>query len=236
VLTEDFTFAVDGERLAATRVLARPGALPTVVSFHGHGLASTRARIRYALDALAARGVSSLCFDFSGHGDSTGVIDQATLAKRLVEARAAAALLDPSTPPALVGASMGGAIAAWLTVELRPRAVVLVSPAAYSDEAMSIRFGDGFDSVAKAPGAGERSSVFAALDGLRGRYLVVAAGQDAVIPRAVLERYAAAAPHARARRVLWLDGCPHQVNRWLLDHDAARSRVVEEVFSAVGGD
>jgi len=128
---EELRLSVGQETLAATRILAAPGAQPTVISFHGTGATTHRGRIRYVLDDLAARGVSSACFDFSGHGESTGAagLNAANPHSRVEEAFAAATLLCPPAPRAIIGTSMGAQLAALLLPRLRPNALIFFSPA-----------------------------------------------------------------------------------------------------------
>jgi alpha-beta hydrolase superfamily lysophospholipase len=83
---EELRLSIGRETLAATRILAGDES-PSVVSFHGTGTAAHRGRVRYVLDHLAAGGVSSACFDFSGHGESSGTFETATLRQRAFSVR-----------------------------------------------------------------------------------------------------------------------------------------------------
>jgi uncharacterized protein len=233
--TEEFAFAVGCQRLAATRVLSGSGRPPEVVSFHGLGVTASRARIRYLLDGLARHGLSSICFDFSGNGDSTGQLEKSNLRARATESLAAANLLAGSETRAIVGTSMGAHLAALVSQAVRPRSLVLFCPAAYSDQVSDLNFDESFTCRPGRLVTAEthaKSSALRALLTFTGNLLIIAATEDKVIPREVIDLYVVAASRARSRRVIWLEGCDHFVHPWLEHHETQRSAVLHAVLSA----
>src|SRR5918911_5095010 len=124
-----------GERARRIALLQREGAGPIVVWLGGFrsDMRSTKAD---ALDAWAAAvGRAFLRFDYSGHGESGGRFEEATISQWLADALA---VLDRHVPdrPVLVGSSMGGWLALLATRELlqarperAPCALVLIAPA-----------------------------------------------------------------------------------------------------------
>jgi hypothetical protein len=222
---------VGAERLAATKIYADSGQPPSVISFHGTGITGTRARIRYLLEGLADHGVSSACFDFSGHGESTGKLEQASLSLRKEEGYEAAKLLGRQGSLAIIGTSMGGYTAALMAPLLEPRSLILFCPAAYPEEAMELKFDDGFTAVARRPGAYVNSPAFRALSTFKGNLLIVAARKDTVIPKEVIDLYAESAPLAKSRKLIWLEECDHKVNVWLSEHEEERANILREVLA-----
>jgi uncharacterized protein len=229
--TEDCAFEVSGHTLVATKVLAASQSEPTIISFHGAGTGSTREGIRYLLDDLARCGLSSLCFDFSGHGGSTGVMADATLRIRMREAVAACGLLKAGPPLMVIGTSMGGAVATMLLPTLRPRGLVLFCPAAYPADTLDACFDEHFFVRVRQPGAHLTSLSYPSLDAYGGHYLLVLAREDTVISPPVVERYRHGAPTASSRAVMWLEGADHKAHRWLETHAIDRARVTEQVVS-----
>ena len=228
---EDCVINVGAETLAATKIHALPGEPPSVISFHGHGATATRARIRYVLDYLAGHGVSSACFDFSGNGDSTGKLEQATLSARKNEALAAAKLLGRPRSLAIIGTSMGGYTAALLAPVFEPRSLILFCPAAYPEDAMELKFDENFASIARRPGAYVNSPAFQALRTFKGNLLIFAAGKDTVIPKEVINLYVESAPLAKSKKVVWLEESDHKVHVWLDGHEEERANVLREVLA-----
>jgi uncharacterized protein len=231
--TEECLINVGAERLAATRIYAASGQAPSVISFHGHGTANgvTRACIRYLLDYLAEHGVSSACFDFSGHGESTGKLEQASLNVRKQEGQAAATTLGRQGSLAIIGTSMGGHTAALLTPLIEPRSLILFCPAAYPEDAMELKFDENFTAVARRPGAYVNSPVFQALSTFKGHLLIFAAGKDALIAKEVIDLYAESAPLAKSKKVIWLEESDHRVHVWLEQHEEERAHVLREVLA-----
>lgn len=210
---EELHFPVGPEMLAATRVLAAPGETPSVVSFHGTGTTAHRGRIRYVLDDLALGGVSSACFDFSGHGESTGQFEAANLEVRTEEALAAATVLCPPTPRAIIGTSMGAYLAAVLSPHLHPHTLILFAPAAYA-----------FD--------GLESPAFVALRQFEGKLRIIVGRKDEATSAETVARFVRSAPAADAK-VIWLDHSGHRVHPWLEEHESERAAVLAEIAAAI---
>ncbi|MER8013112.1 alpha/beta hydrolase [Streptomyces griseoluteus] len=225
--TVDTFFDVGDHRLAATTVRAANGAAPDVVHLHGLGPTATRHAIRYLLDDLAAHGHSSVTFEFSGNGDSTGVMTEATLRRRTEESLAAAGLLGDERRPVLIGTSMGAHLAACGVPRLKPRALVLFCPAAYPADAADRAFGEG-----TRPGNHADSPAFAGLGEFDGDLLIIGAREDQVVPADTIDGYLEHATKARSRRVIWLD-CDHFIHRWLPDQEATRTEVLDAVRGIV---
>jgi len=223
---EELRLSIGRETLAATRILAGDES-PGVVSFHGTGTAAHRGRVRYVLEHLAAGGVSSACFDFSGHGESSGTFETATLRQRIEEADAAARILCPPRPRAIIGASMGAHLAAVLRPRLQPRALILFCPAAYPAQALDCTM-----SALPRPGAYDDSPAFAALGGFDGTLLIVAGANDTVVSPDVVTRYASSAPAAKTN-VIELEECGHAIHAWLADHDRDRALVLNGIAAAI---
>ncbi|MFJ7073491.1 alpha/beta hydrolase [Streptomyces sp. NPDC098781] len=219
--SEDLFLDTAGQRLAMTRIHAPDGAAPDVVHLHGFGATASRHGVRYLLDDLAAHGNSSLTFEFSGNGDSTGVLEEATLRQRRQESLAVARLLDRDRRPVLIGTSMGGHLAAWTVPELRPRALALFCPAAYPDSEADVAFGQ----ERARPGPYTDSPAFAGLRDFDGDLLLIAGTHDQVVPASVIDAYLSHSVKARSRKVIRLD-CDHLIHRWLPDRAEPRREVL----------
>ncbi|WP_433261040.1 alpha/beta hydrolase [Actinosynnema sp. CS-041913] len=225
---EELDFDVDGEKLVATKVLAAADRPPVVVHLHGLGATANRHGVRYLLDELALGGTSSLTFDYSGNGDSTGELTGTTLGRRFAETVAAARHLAEGEPPVLLGTSMGAYLAAAAVPVLRPRALVLFVPAAYPAGCDD----HPFDGTLVGPGAYPDSPAFSGLREFDGDLLILAARQDQVVPSDVVGAYLTNATSARTTRVVELD-CDHFVHRWLPGRPAELARVHAELARIV---
>jgi hypothetical protein len=221
----DFVIGAGEHCLAATTVYAADGREPGILALHGLGETSTRHRVRYLLDPFAAAGYGSLTFDFSGNGDSTGVMAASTLRIRRAETLAAAAGLDPTERPVLLGTSMGAHLAASVVPQVRPRALVLFCPAAYPESAWDLRFDGSLTRPANHPD----SPAYAGLREFDGDLLIVAGCLDQVVPAETIDGYLAHARRARSTQVIWLSDCDHFVHRWLPWQEARRAEIVNAI-------
>ncbi|MFI9806633.1 alpha/beta hydrolase [Streptomyces sp. NPDC052301] len=199
---EDVFFDVAEHRLAASTVYAADGSAPSVIHLHGLGPTATRHGVRYLLDDLAAHGHSSVTFEFSGNGESTGVLQESTLRRRRAESLAAARLLAEDVRPVVMGTSMGAHLAASTVPVLDPRALVLFCPAAYPEHAADLPF----DGSLSRPGRYADSPAYAGIGEFTGDLLIVGARSDQVVPAAVVDGYLSHARKARSQQVMWIDG------------------------------
>lgn len=223
---------MSGEQsLAATKVHSAGGRRPAILTLHGLGKTATRHTIRYVLDHLAGHGHASICFEFSGNGDSTGVLEESSLRRRRDEVLAVSRYLSQREQPVLIGTSMGGHLAAWLAPVLRPRGLVLFCPAAYPGDAADQKF----DGSLARPGCYADSPAYAGIAEFTGDLLIVGARNDAVVPAEVLEGYFASAQNARSRKLIWLDDCDHFIHRWLPHQSALRDAVLREILQVAAG-
>ena len=220
--------------LAATKIWSRPRTPLRVAAFHGFGRTANRGRIRYLLDQIAKDGISSLCFDFSGNGESSGAFEDATLRMRESECGEALNLLDRRSPLAIIGTSMGAHLAVLASESYDPKCLILFSPAAYSDAVRECRFDSLFaerpDRFASARGPIDCSFV-RALSRFRGDLLVIAGTGDTVVPAETAALYSSAARLARSNRTIHLEGCDHFIHPWLMQNDIQRARVMEAILS-----
>jgi putative phosphoribosyl transferase len=124
---------------------ATPGPHPVVAFAHGWGSGKDSPRNRAVAAALQARGIASLLFDFTGHGESEGTADQSTLPQQVSDLRAAVDLLETlddvdARRVGVAGASSGAAVALTLAAEdPRVRALALRSGNVEGAEAVAPR-------------------------------------------------------------------------------------------------
>ncbi|MBK4215306.1 alpha/beta hydrolase [Paracoccus caeni] len=119
----------DGRRLAYN---ATPGKGPGVVFLGGFKSDMTGTKALYLEDWAKQAGRSFLRFDYSGHGDSSGLFEDGAIGDWAADARA---VIEAQTdgPQVLVGSSMGGWIALLLARAMPQRVAGLVTIAAAPD-------------------------------------------------------------------------------------------------------
>lgn len=167
---------------------------PGVLFLHGGG-ESSKERYRKWQDHLCRLGISSFAFDFRGAGESEGKFSDGSLSNRLVDAQSALSFflsenLIDKNKIAVVGSSMGAPIALRLCLETEKiRALILVSPAAYSKEAENQPLTDSFTKVIQRKNSWQDSPSFQILRNYKGSVMIIYGSKDSVIPEGVKKKY-----------------------------------------------
>ena len=177
------------------------------IVLHGAGK-SSRARFSRLRKSLNDNGMSSVSFDFVGHGETGGNLLGSTLRGRTDQAEAVIrhACIEPLT---LIGVSMSGYTAIKLTERFDVDNLVLLVPAVYTPQAYDIPFGPLFSAAIRVSGSWQDSDAFTILSGFTGNLLIIAAEFDHVIPREVIERIQDSATNAAVRRLHIVPGSGH---------------------------
>lgn len=124
-----------GQALAGVLLLpSGAGPHPVVVVCHGFGSSKDSPRNRTVADALRAARFAVFLFDFTGHGESEGALEESTLAQQVDDLGAALDILETldevdADRTGAVGASSGAAVAlVRAAADPRIRALALRSP------------------------------------------------------------------------------------------------------------
>jgi len=194
---------------ASLRGDATQGKLGNVLLLHGAG-ASARNKFTILRHALETRGVGMTCFDCIGHGETGGEMSASSLASRTLQAEAVIAARRLPAPLALVGFSMGAYNAIKLAERHEVASLILIVPGVYTPSAYTLPFGPPFSAEIRRERSWEDSDAWEILRRFCGRLLVIAAGNDAVIPREIPERLVASAVNAQWRRLLVVPETEHR--------------------------
>lgn len=188
----------------------------SVLCLHGGGKdRSVYAGVR---QHLFERGISSAGLDFPGHGQSTGPLEGSSLRARTEAAIKVIRRHEMREPLTISGASMGAYTAIKLTEQFAVDCLVLVVPAVYAVDAYDLLFGSTFTERIRMPRSWEATDAFEILGRFKGELLVVAAGEDKIIPQGVIDRIMASATAARNKELVVIDGAPHQIFNYLLQN------------------
>ncbi|AYC41830.1 Multifunctional-autoprocessing repeats-in-toxin [Streptomyces griseorubiginosus] len=243
-----FTHEHDGERLAGVHGGgdpaghgggSGPAAAPTAVLLHGAGR-SSREQLLPLLDEFTVHGCRALAFDFSGHGESSGELAEASLRRRFEQAVSVIDAQVPADGPlVLVGFSMSGQTVADLVRHYggRVAAIGLCAPAVYAGETWELPFGRGdgeFSAVIRRPDSWRQAPALQALRGFEGRAVLAVPGTDAVIPPEVTEAVQEALAFRSQFTRLELPDAEHRLGAWLRDHADDRRELVTALLTGVG--
>ena len=167
------------------------------IVLHGAGK-SSRATFSRLREYLCLHGISSASFDFVGHGETGGSIQETTLQGRTDQA-AAAIKHTCQEPLNLIAASMAGYSAIKLTELFTVENLVLLVPAVYTPHACDILFGPDFSAIIRERNSWVNSDAFGTISEFDGSVTIIAAEFDDVIPKMVIEQLYASARNAEKR-------------------------------------
>lgn len=167
------------------------------ILLHGAG-ASSRTTFTRLRRYLYGHGISSVSFDFVGHGETGGCIHETSLRKRTDQA-AAVIKGRCQEPLTMIGASMGGYTALKLTQLFAVKNLVLLVPAVYTPQAYDISFGPQFSAVIRRTESWRNSDAFEIMRHFTGNVLIMAAELDTVIPRTLVEELYQSARKANSK-------------------------------------
>ncbi len=197
-----------------------PGARPGYCYLHGLGSVRTGEKSTALFAHARAHGVACTRFDFRGHGESSGRIDQLLLSDLVADTGAVLARFGPAC---LVGSSLGGWVAAWTAARM-PAAVTalaLLAPAfgfvprwQRRNELGEVTLDDGrrFQLHPTFLADAKRLDEAQLPQQITQPLLVVHGARDDTVPPALSEQFFAAVPHARKRLEILPDG-DHRLNR-----------------------
>lgn len=211
-----------GHRFDAPGIL---GKVPAVVVLHGRG--SSETKWIDAGYAIASRGISVLTFDFRGCGRSEGEFGSLCLKDGITDAACA---IDfhlrqdrcDSNRLGILGCSFSGYLAALLTRQLCVKSLVVHVPAVYRDSWLEYRYPE-IEKMRDEVTRFRESDEVSATDGIHalseysGSLLVIAGGNDKVVPRNVTDVYYHHAQRAKCRKIHSVENADHRFSRreWL---------------------
>ena len=205
---------------------------PRVLVLHGAGN-SNRGRFQMLREELLAKGISSIAFDFVGHGDTGGDLKSSSLSSRTRQTCRVVDSLNLQQPFAVIGASMSAYTAVKLLEHFHIKSLILLVPAMYTSQAYTTSFNRGFSDIIRQPQSWVQSDAWRLLADYTGRLLIVAGENDQIIPRDVINRIYDSAVNAAERKLYIAPQASHFVFTDLRENDPAEFNYVFEQICTV---
>ena len=230
----DISFISEGNRLSGRLLIPNYiSSSPAILFLHGSGKIDSRAGYHDWQDYLCLHGIASLYFDFRGCGASEGTFEEGSLSNRLIDAQAGLLfLLNQSfidiNRIGLIGGSMGGHVAVRLLEKNRSlRSLILVSAAAYSEEAEGKKLNHSFSSTIRKDENWKSSPVFKILFEANLPVLSIYSDKDTVIPKGVQKSYQRAISRNAESAVYRLENGKHAL---LNPQNSGENCVMKSIF------
>ncbi len=218
-------FQVGGEKISGYSFGDAPS--PDFLMLHG-GL-KPASNYFYLAEKLHSMNISSFAFDHSGHGQSTGQLNQSSLKKRVNEAHEAVKAASFSQPVSIFSYSMGGYVAIKLINHIKIDKLVLLCPGIYDRDAYELKFDSGFTEVIRKEESWKNSDAYELLESFKGKLLVFIGEDDEVIPNGVIKLIKKHSLNTTKSEFVYLPNCPHNVSQWMQDDPKRLDRISKKI-------
>lgn len=199
------------------------------------GGSRTRGKERFAewQKRLAQENISSVSFDYSGTGTSTGNFFASSLANRINETAAIIRWLKKNfgskTRFTVCGGSMGAYIALGVN-KIFPKSIknlILFCPAAYAKESHFVCFGPEFTSCIRRPDSWKNSLSFEWIERFTGGVLLLVPENDEVVLAEIPQEYFHRAQKVSEVKYITIPSATHN----LLDTETTSSAIRRLVYT-----
>lgn len=225
---EETRITVGAETLACSVDYAVSGQKPTVISLHGGG-PSNRNTTRYLSEVFLKNDRSVVRFDFSGQGESSGLLSRSSLKKRHAETLGVIEHFGMGKNLTVVGTSMGGYIAASVVGTAKVENLILFCPAAYTTKAWDVEFGNGFTEIIREERSYLNTDAAELLEGFTGNALLFIGRKDEIIPNEVVDAYERSLSRCAYFKTVLLDDCPHPIHRWVENREEEKRSIKSHI-------
>jgi pimeloyl-ACP methyl ester carboxylesterase len=209
-----------------------------IIFLHGGSKHLGKDRFKEWQDKLSEKGFGSLSFDFPGVGASDGIFSEQSLDKRIKTAKEVIKWFQENHKNAeiyLCGLSMSGYIACGLIHEM-PHVftkLILLAPAAYSQNAHDLSFDESFTQELRKPNSWIDSLSFQWLKKSSTPTMLIVAEKDMIIPKEVIGIYKKITSSKMGSKVVTLKNASHVIWSDSKDDKSFRNQALEEIISFI---
>ena len=226
--TKDYKTLIGKETLACSLDYVDVSQKPTIIFLHGAG-PSNKEQVKYLSDLFTLNNQNVIRFDFSGHGDSSGLLKESSLIKRQNEALGIIEHFNMDINNlTVIGTSMGGYIATSLAKVFNIKNLILFCPAAYDIKAWDVPFDERFTSILRRDLSLLKSNIKELLANFHGRSLIFLAEKDEIIQPIIVEMYQSIL-NKEHNFTHTISDCPHPIHRWVAEKETKKDEIKEEI-------
>jgi len=213
---------IQGEKYNLSGTIIKPDKsekTPAVIFYHGM-ISQSKPRYIKRAEGLAKVGISALCFDFRGCGESEGKLGELTLKDWFDDSILAFDYLINQNfvdkdRIGIMGKSFGGEMAALVSNVRNVKSIVLHAPAVYPDEWFNHKliWDDKMSEERKRYRNSEKAldnQAIRAIEKFKGSLLVVGSELDNICPKEVVEGYYTHAG-SKNKKIEWIKGADHSL-------------------------
>ena len=203
---------------------------PGVFIFHGAGI-SERSRYTTLRNFLGEENIVSCAVDFIGHGETGGSMNDSSLEKRTLQAKAVIDSFDAQKPLKIIGSSMSGYNTIKLTELFKVESLVLFVPAVFRTKTYCVPFGPEFSKIIREHESWQDSDAWEILENYTGKLLIISGDKDEVIPLHLTQKIYDSAVHSSQKELILIPGATHAVMNFLEENPKEKDKVFRKIIS-----
>lgn len=223
-----FKVRVGNENIEVMTIINKEQAKPNFVFLHGAGQ-SNKERVQSFSPFLIDKDLSLLSLDFSGHGASSGTLEQSSLQKRAIEAKTIINQYADLENLTVCGSSMGAYVTLKMLEYFPVKNLILICSAIYDKDAYTLQFNEGFSETIRKPDSWRNSDVLENLQKFRGNVLIIIGEQDEVIPNGVLDLLSINSTASKKMEIMKIPKCSHLILKFLQEHQDIAKQVAHKI-------
>ncbi len=200
-----------------------------------HGGAADRFRFLPLRNILNEHGLSSFTFDFIGHGETGGSINDSSLRDRVEQTLTVIQSVPITTPLNLIASSLGGYIALKVTELIPVSKLILIAPAIYAESAYQVPFGNKFSEIIRQPQSWQNTDAWQIIEKFTGAIHIYTAEHDTVVVPEITNQLFASSKNATKKSLYCVPGSKHSLLQWLNDNPDELRYVAEEMAGYLDG-
>lgn len=223
-----FSVNTGTETLEGT-IYDRANVEPSLLFLHGAG-GSDQKRVSYLAKQMITKKISSVSFDFSGHGKSTGKLEESSLQKRYNEVCDVSPFINTEESITLCGTSMGGYLAVkMLSYFHNVHTLLLYCPAIYSKDAFDVPFTDEFSKILQTENSWKNTDIIENMKKFTGNVFIIIGQKDEVIPKGVIDLYMNSFEKAYHKELIIVAHADHQIHKYLQNNKNEQNRIFKKI-------
>jgi len=198
---------------------------PTVLCLHGDQETDSQKDMHLLANALLSKKLSSVTFDFSGFGSSTGEYKNSTLEKRFEEAKDISPFLNPESPLIICATGTNAITAIKLTEFYAVQSLILFAPNV--ENQLSDQNSE--ENKKYLTTVFETLNITKHIENFKGNLLIVKGKNDRISDKPVTNMYVNAFTNAYKKELLVIPNADHNIHKFLKDNTDAFKLMMSKV-------
>ncbi len=196
---------------------------PTVLCLHGNQETDSQKDMHVFANALLSKKLSSVTFDFSGFGSSTGEFKNSTLNKRFEEAKDISPFLNPEAPLVICATGTNAIPAIKLTEFYNIKTLILFAPNVENQKQDEEENKNYLSTIF------EELNITKHIENFTGNLLIIKGKNDRIADKPVTNLYVNAFTNTYKKELLVIPNAGHNIHKFSKDNTDAFKLMMSKV-------